>query len=133
MISNDVLPPILMDEEQRKTEIQAFHDANAQYYTNIDWALDISCGEFRELDIRGIPAHLIRRDAETQFVVRRESLSRNDWQNLPLNETLWLTTLHYFLQDGDPDVVLVAPKRHPKFRTYLEDLHILEKAGIAER
>ena len=36
------------------------------------------------------------------------------------------------LEEGWPDMVTVAPKRHRKFHSYLHDLQLLRKAGIAE-
>jgi hypothetical protein len=72
MISADVLPSVLLEEGDRQREIQAFRAADSLYYRNVEWALDISQGEFRELCLRGLPAHLVRRDPETQIVVTRE-------------------------------------------------------------
>jgi hypothetical protein len=132
MISNDVLPSVLIDESQRSLEIEAFRAANAEFYRHVEWALDISQGEFKELDIRNVPTHLIRRDAETQVVVTRERASMGRWKELNLKETLWRTWIHYFLQSDESSTVLVAPKRHAKFRNLLEDLKVLREAGVVE-
>ena len=43
--------------------------AGQAFYQKIDWALDISRGEFRDLELKGIPARLVRRDPETQLIV----------------------------------------------------------------
>ena len=116
-----------------KPEFQkAFDEANDQYYRGVEWALDVSKASFAELDIRGLPARLIRRDPETQVVVTREKALAGEWRDLPLNETLWKTTLNSFIQEKTPDIVLVAPKLNPKFRRYLADLRSLQAAGIAE-
>ena len=131
MIADDYLPPVLLPEDRRRSEISLFRDANLEFYQNVQWALDISEAEFKELSIRGIPASLIRRDPETQVVVTRERALNCDWSNLSLNENLWPTTIDLFLRGEDSDVILIAPKRHPKFRRYLEDIHILQKEGIA--
>ncbi len=112
---------------------QAFDEANAEYYRNVEWALDISQGEFKELDIRGLPARLIRRDPETQVVVTREKALEGKWKDLPFRERLWKSWLTSFLRADEPDVVLAAPKRHRKFRDYLADLKLLQEAGVAER
>lgn len=113
-------------------EQAAFDRANAEYYRTVDWALDISEVECNDIDIRGVPARLIRRDPETQVVVRRNSALVGDWRDLPFNENLWPTALSVFLNQGEADTVLVAPKRHAKFKRYLEDLNLLRNAGIAE-
>jgi len=111
---------------------QAFDEANAEYYRNVEWALDISQGEFKELDIRGLPARLIRRDPETQIVVTREKAAEGGWRDLPFRERRWATSLNLLLNFDLPDKVLVAPKRHRKFRDYLADLRLLQEAGVAE-
>jgi hypothetical protein len=111
---------------------KAFDEANAEYYKSVGWALDISQGEFQELDMRGVPAHLIRRDPQTQVVVTREKALQGRWKDLPLREALWKTTLGMLLQSNNRDVVLVAPKRHRKFREYMADIRALQEAGVAE-
>lgn len=117
---------------QRPDVQRAFDEANAEYYGHVEWAVDISQAEFKELDIRGVPARLIRRDAETQVVVTRARAAHRRWQTLPLRHTLWKTTLSLFLQSNKPDIVLVAPKRHRKFQEYVTDLKLLQEAGVAE-
>lgn len=111
---------------------RAFDEANAEYYSKVDWALDISEGEFQELDIRGIPARLIRRDPQTQAVITREKAREGRWRNLDLSKTLWPGWIDQFLKDGEQDVVLVAPKRHRRFREWLDGLKKLRDAGVAE-
>lgn len=120
--------------EVDKPEVQsAFLASNQAFYQGVDWALDISEAKFREVDIRGIPARLIRRDPETQVVVTRERALGNSWQKVKLNETLWKTWIAEFLDSGiEDDVVLVAPKRHRKYRRLLEDLHRLRDSGVTQ-
>lgn len=132
MISNDVLPSVLMDEARRRSEIVTFRAANAVYYRNVEWALDIRHGEFKELDIRGVPSHLIRRDPETQIVITREKALQGQWKELEFKESLWCTWINHFLQTEESSTVLVAPKRHAKFRNYLDDLRLLRVANVAE-
>jgi hypothetical protein len=115
-------------------EVQrAFDEANALYYGSVDWALDIGQGEFREADIRGIPSRLIRRHAETQAVVTRQKALEGRWRQLDLSKTWWATSIEHFAKySNDPDVVLVAPKRHPRFRHLLDGIRRLRAEGIAE-
>ncbi len=114
-------------------EQRAFDEANAAYYAGVEWALDISEAEFQEADIRGVPARLIRRDTETQAVVTRQKALEGAWQKLDLSKTWWATSIQFLLnRPNDSDVILVAPKRHRKFRDLLAGLKILREAGVAE-
>jgi hypothetical protein len=126
-IMSDVAPGIIKPHEQ-----EAFDKANAEYYSKIDWALDISEGIFEECDIRGIPTQLIKRDPETQVVVNREKVASGMWRQLDLHKTFWKSYLEIFLARGDPSVVLVAPKLNRRFIYLLEGLNILRENGIAE-
>jgi hypothetical protein len=88
--------------------------------------------EFEGNDIRGIPAHLIRRDAETQVVVTRERAMRGDWRKVNLGKTYWPVGIEFMLERGDPDMVLVAPKRAKDFKHLLRGLQLLREAEVAE-
>jgi hypothetical protein len=99
---------------------------------SVDWALDITEAEFEEGELQRVPAELVRRDAETQVVVTRASAMRGEWRRLDLSRTHWATSLEFFLERGDPDVVLVAPKRSRQFRQLLDGLKMLRDAGVAE-
>jgi hypothetical protein len=114
------------------SEQRAFDEANAAFYLSVDWALDITEAEFEEGEIQRVPARLVRRDPETQVVVTRESAMRGEWRRLDLSRTHWATSLEFFLERGDPDVVLVAPKRDRRFRQLLDGLKMLRDAGVAE-
>lgn len=111
---------------------RAFAKANAEYYSSVDWALDISCAEAQELEIQGVPARLIRRDPETQVVVTSEKAIRHEFEKLQYGETHWNFSIQFMLNRGDTDVVLVAPKKNPKFKVLLEGLKMLRKEGVAE-
>ena len=110
----------------------AFDEANEAYYATVDWALDVSEAEFEEIDIRGIPARLVRRDPETQVVVTRERALAGRWRELDLSKTDWAGWIDLFLKDAYLDLVLVAPKRDPRYRDLLEGLKMLRDAGVAE-
>lgn len=127
MVSPFVAPGIATPAQQR-----AFDEANARYYTGVDWALDLREAEFEECDLRRVPAHLVRRDPETQVVVTREQAMRGEWRKLDLSKTYWASALEGFLIEGDPDIVLVAGKRQKKFRDLVDGLNKLRDAGVAE-
>ncbi len=127
MLSPYIFPGINNPRKQKP-----FFEANDAYYKQIDWALDISEGEFVECDIRRVPARLIRRDPETQVVVTREKALLGEWKKLNLSKTYWTVSIEGMLEDGDPDVVLVAPKRSLDFYNLFQGLKLLREAGVAE-
>lgn len=127
MISQAVASGRAKPREQR-----AFDEANAAYYAEVDWALDISEASFEDCTFRTVPAHLIRRDPATQVVVKREKAMLGTWRQVDLAGTHWPAAIEFFLDDGIPDVVLVAPKRHPRYRVLLEGLKKLRDARVAE-
>ena len=128
MISSDV------DVTGREPEYQAAFDAaNTEYYETVDWAIDISQGEFRDLTLRGVPSRLVRRDPETQFVVSRADVLDSDLDDPRIIENIWYPSLQLLLRRDDPDLVLVAPKRSAKFKELLEGLTLLEQIGVAHR
>jgi hypothetical protein len=131
-IGRVMISPAVATGTATAVQQRAFDEANAAYYEGVDWALDISEAEFEEIDIRRVPARLVRRDADTQVVVRRERAMAGGWRDLPLSKTSWPTALEFMLERGDPDVVLAAPKRHRRYRDLLEGLRMLREAGVAE-
>ena len=114
---------------------QEFIEDNRAFYSRVDWALDISEGEFEELELRGVPADLVRRDPETQVVVRRLQVERLEkvWRGLNLDGTPWVSTLEQLLKCGLEDQVLVAARRRKDFAVWLAGLRRLQDAGVADR
>jgi len=127
MFSPYVFPSIATKEQQ-----EAFDEANTAYYETVDWALDIREAEFEECDIRSVPGRLVRRDPQTQVLVTRAKAARGEWRRLDLSKTYWHVGLDLFLQSGNQDLVLVAPKRARDFRALLDGLKKLRDAGVAE-
>lgn len=128
MLSPTVAPSTANWAEQR-----AFDDAAAAFYAETDWALDISEADFKGADIRGVPADLIRRDPETQAVVRRANVADERWRSIDLSKTYWDVTIELMLKEGREDVVLVVPKRAGKKRADLIDgIKRLRDAGVAD-
>ncbi len=111
---------------------RVFDETNADYYSKIDWALDISEGEFEELDIRGVPALLIRRDPATQAIVTHEKALLGQWQKLDLSGTYWPEAIEQLVKRGDPAKVLVAARRARDFEALVDGLRKLRDAGVAE-
>lgn len=132
IIGRVMMSPFAAPATGTASQQRAFDEANAAYYASVDWALDISEAEFEEGEIQRVPARLIRRDPATQVVVTREGAMRGEWRRLNLSKTHWDTSIEFMLERGDPDVVLVAPKRDRKYRDLLDGLKRLRDAGVAE-
>lgn len=131
----------LVTPSQRDSTVQrAFAEANAAYYTTVDWALDIREAEFEEdVDLRGIPGHLIRRDPKTQVLVMRAKALEGTWRQLNLEKTYWPAAIEFFLDGGLNSTVLVAPKKitnsiaNPwKVQDLIDGLQMLRDVGVAE-
>lgn len=104
------------------------------FYASVDWALDIQEAEFSDFCIRtrGVPAHLVRRDPETQAILRREAVIAGKWQELGLSGFSQLI-IKEMITGGQAADVLVAPKRDKKLCVHiLEDIRKLREAGIAD-
>jgi hypothetical protein len=115
-----------------------FNDFRSQFYANVDWALDISEARFKEFDLESVPAHLVRRDPESQVVVTREKalqFVKPGWETL-LDPSCrhWAFVIDLFLSDGDDDIVLVAPLGAAKAKrdSQLKGLNELRRIGLAE-
>ena len=116
-----------------RPEQRAFQQANRDFYADVDWALDIAEAQFEEADLRGVPGELVRRDPDSQVVVRRDRLLDGRWRTLDLRGTWWATSLQGMLDDGIESEVLVAPTRDPDFDRLRRGLLILRDEGIAEQ
>jgi hypothetical protein len=125
MVSPLIFPSIATEAEQ-----QAFDEARSVYYAQVQWALDISTAEFRDLDLRGVPTHLVRLDPETQAVVTRDSIAAGSWTRLKLKHPVWKVIFNRMLAFGDPDAIVSAPKLSSDFETLMKDLKLLHRAGV---
>jgi hypothetical protein len=139
-IGGFMISPLVTPERPESAEQRAFDTANAAYYASVDWALDIREAEFTdEVDLRGVPGRLVRRDPETQVLVTREKALDGRWRALDLDQTYWPTALEFFLQDDRLDsTVLVVPSQVPQDwglwtrQTLLDGLRRLRDEGIVE-
>lgn len=108
-----------------------WEQANATYYQTVDWALDLREARFKTIfDLPGVPASLVRRDPETQFVLRRETVSSSDWKGRCAS--LASGIVDEFMTSGAPDVVVVVGRASRKFREHLVVLQELRRLGVAE-
>jgi hypothetical protein len=110
-----------------------FLAAAAEAYERIDWALDISEVDAYDLEIKGIPSRLIRRDPETQAVVRREALEGKPWSEIDYSGTYFSVAMDRIVLEGWPEVILVAPRTGPKKEAFLRVITDLRAIGVAEQ
>jgi hypothetical protein len=131
-IRGKVFPPSHWPIEDQQRLIAVWDKANAEYYTGVDWALDITNASFGSFSISGVPSRLIRRDPENTAVVTLERAKAGTWRNLALKRGLFFVVINMLLDDGYPDALLIACPRSTRFSEDLEDLELLRRQGIAE-
>ena len=110
---------------------RAFEEANRAFYGAVDWALDITEAEFPDVELRGIPARLVRADPDISAIVTREKAQASDvWreEGIELELRMGLDRMHEVCDD----VVLVAATGHPRYGRLRDGLKRLLDVGIAE-
>lgn len=96
-------------------------------YKDVDWALDISEAIFSDADFYYVPGDLIRRDEDTQVLLRREGFRDIDWRELPGYAGTWARRFGLTPFDS---IVAIAPKASKKFSKYLADIEWLRANGL---
>jgi hypothetical protein len=106
----------------------AMNAAMVDYYKDVDWALDISEAELSDSDFYMVPGDLVRRDPETQFLLRREVIAPAKDQ-LPVGPNIAASRF-----DSTPfdSIVAVVGRRSKNFARDLEEFEQIRKAGLAE-
>jgi hypothetical protein len=119
---------------KKRPKLQAALDeANANYYADVDWAIDIRAGEFEDLDVDGVPLSLIRRDEETQVVLPAPVALGGEWRRVPEFAKTWGPRVDALLKVGlGPELLLVAAKRHREFKADLGGITALRKSGLIQ-
>jgi hypothetical protein len=112
-------------------DLMVFKNYNNEYYKNVDWALDISQGEFEVFEIKGgIPAGLILRESSTQALVKYDKIKEGKWKMVP---QILDSEVGLILGNAEADCLVIAPVRSKKrFNIFMEAIHILREEGIAE-
>jgi uncharacterized protein YjbI with pentapeptide repeats len=116
--------------------IDKFKDSSKDFYKNINLAIDISKAEFLEFDNRCIPAQLIKRDPETQVIIKRNNLLKfNNFNTLvDFEETNFNRHFELFMERNLDDMILIAPKMNKKkFPMCLRVINRLVEINVAER
>ncbi|MEA5367215.1 hypothetical protein VA596_47345 [Amycolatopsis sp., V23-08] len=120
----DEMPKSVPDDRR-----EAFAEAERQFYAEGEYALDISEAVFESASMFSLPGELVRRDPETQFLVRKEGLAGADLSMLPRSARRWLKRAARSPFDS---TVLVVGRDEADFKESLA-LHLqLVDLGIAE-
>lgn len=107
----------------------AFREQAVKLYADIEWALDITGAEFSEVDLSFVPGELVRRDPETQFLIRTEAARSAALDSLPA----YASVLTERAASSPYDATVVAvPTRSKNADKYRAELRILRDQGIAE-
>jgi hypothetical protein len=122
------IKPWVVERSQRA----AFEEANAELYKHVEWALDISQLDCKELDIKGVPVDLVRRDPETQGIVTYDRVAQGKWKGLPFQDGRVRIRLEDVEGRKFPGALILALTRDPDRKKVLADLDMLRKEGIAE-
>lgn len=104
------------------------------YYTDVDWALDISAAEFFYFEVRAraVPAHLIIRDPETQAIIPADSMHNARFGKIPLGPQV-LAMIEKWRFGSQGDLLIVAPKRNKDvFAEVMRDISVLRAEGLAQ-
>ncbi len=99
------------------------------YYREVDWAIDISRGEFVDATLPMVPGNLVRRNPETQFLVKREVLEAHPLEELPF---IGESYRRRFSTSPFDSLVVVAPTRSDAFSEIHAQLSEMRELGLAE-
>ncbi len=110
-----------------------FDAANEQYYKAVDWALDISRAVFTdEVELKGVPGHLVVRDPVSQVLVTRERASSVRWDRMDLRPTAWDVGLDELLESTLDARVFAACKGSTDYEKQLRVVELFKESGLAE-
>jgi hypothetical protein len=120
---------------QKNAAAQAgWDEAVSKYYEGVDWALDISEAKFAGgITFEAVPGSLIRTNPETQILISRRSLEREDWRAVDFDGTAIDLAISWFLEGSLFDDVIVAARHDAKWAK--RDAQVLEKlrtVGVAK-
>ncbi|MDQ0610654.1 hypothetical protein QFZ83_004825 [Variovorax sp. W1I1] len=113
---------------------EAWDLAVKTYYEGVDWALDISKAKFPGgITFEALPGHKVKRNMETQVLVRRDKLSAFDWQKLDFGASGFGIALSWFLDGSQFDSVVLAARTASKYGAQdVAVLDMLRRQGLAE-
>lgn len=103
-------------------------------YEAVDWALDISRARFAGgVTFEALPGDKIRRDCETQALVKRDKLRETDWEKLDFGDSGFGIALGWFIERSQFDSVVLAARVASKHGAQdVAVLDTLRKQSVAE-
>lgn len=110
---------------------ERFLAANDEFYTAVDWALDIRDAQFATVRLSSIPGQLIRRNPATQAMVSKSKLLERDWNKLPL-PSITRVSVKDCLQSRHEYQVIVAGERSKTFSAQLDGIELLRREGFVK-
>lgn len=111
--------------------VPALLEHNRLFYRSVDWAIDVREARARDLELAGIPGHLIRRDPANSIRLSMKSLANGDWRSLTARTPCGVGIERMFDYSLD-DVVILAPCRGRFRQSELDVFAKLRDAGLAE-
>ncbi len=125
-----LLPKPHVYDRQTGAPVEAFFRANQLFYQDTDWALDITEAQFGGLvTFAGIPPHLVRRNAASQFVILRTAAAEIA---AAYPHSVWAIIAEDLMSLGLTGTVVAVGSRS---RTYSRDVaaaQVLREQGLAE-
>jgi len=107
----------------------AFREQAIKSYANIEWTLDISEAEFSQVEFSYVPGHLVRRNPETQFLIRREAAKSAALDSLPTYASVIVERAGMSPYETTIAPVPARSKNADRYRAQLQELR---DRGIAE-
>ncbi|MGW2696098.1 pentapeptide repeat-containing protein [Streptomyces sp. NPDC001296] len=107
----------------------AFSDGMADFYRDVDWALDIRDAVFADATIRAVPGELVRRDENRHFLLRRAD--RDAVLSLPDAPDLAKAYFRDFDLTPFDSMVAVASQGSKTFEKQLAELQWLRERSLA--
>lgn len=98
--------------------LAAFAEQRAAFYEATNWALDISRARFVDFACKGVPLNLIRRDPQTQVIIRKRDFGGMDMLGSQFADAFpeTRTRLSIFSDSDAEEVLLVVPLAAAKKR-----------------
>lgn len=121
-------------EDYNEEQVKLLNDYANNEYNKMEWAIDISKAEFKECDLRSsIPAHLIKRDPETQILLKYDKVNQIDWKNIiGINNSYVKNFCSRVIKEGRDMVIVSSIRDKKEFPKEMEAIKILRQEGIAE-
>ncbi len=102
----------------------------ANFYDEVEWALDIREAKLKQLTLRGVPGAKVLRDPARHFLVRKDRLlADRSWEGFEVGVK---AILRASAARSDEDEILVAGDLSDKLRAQVAEYEMLREAGFVE-